>query len=219
MKKLTSAQARSLECYLRVLTTGTSKSCTGNVHKHHGSMVGRDFKSFAQLAVFALASIKADDETLNLWCHIAELVKTIYNHNTSTEQPDYVNLLMRKILFYLRETSSPLLKRAKWHLLLHISQNMELYGPATGFQTERQESMNGVIRHHLIYSNHSATSLDTATSFSFIEGFNHLLQGGRWGSELQFQAGTAILEIAKIPEISEHFLGNSRASKLRTPAY
>eukprot|EP00733_Pompholyxophrys_punicea_P000527 Pompholyxophrys_punicea_v1_NODE_152_length_3178_cov_3.531540.p1 type:complete len:804 gc:universal NODE_152_length_3178_cov_3.531540:84-2495(+) len=198
MKGLKQDQARKLEVFLKDFDYSGFEKVYGNIHKHHGSMVGRDFKSFVQVAVFALSALKADEKILNLWCYIAELVKAVYSQETSKDHREVIVILTKKILQELRITKSPLLDRAKWHLLLHIADNVELYGPASGFHTERQESLNGIIRHQLIYSNHTAPSLDTAMAFSKIEAFTHLLEGGRWGENLEHRAGEGILAVGRL---------------------
>ncbi|CAD6954655.1 unnamed protein product, partial [Tilletia caries] len=75
---------------------------------------------------------------------------------------------------------SKLTGKPKFHILLHIVDNIEAYGPAKGFTSERYESFNSAVRDASIKSNRSAPSKDILQRMMDQEAIQHLAAGGSW---------------------------------------
>lgn len=70
--------------------------------------------------------------------------------------------------------------KPKFHLLLHLPDHVERFGPAILFATEAFESFNAVIRAKSVHSNRQAPSRDIARSFAQCNRVRHILSGGSW---------------------------------------
>ena len=68
--------------------------------------------------------------------------------------------------------------KPKFHLLLHLPDHVERFGPAILFATEGFESFNAVIRDHSVYSNRQAPSRDIAVGFAHANRIRLLVSGG-----------------------------------------
>jgi hypothetical protein len=69
--------------------------------------------------------------------------------------------------------------KPKFHILLHIIEDIRRFGPAILFATEGFEAFNAVIRNKSIHSNRQAPSRDIARAFAHGSRIRHLLSGGR----------------------------------------
>jgi hypothetical protein len=78
---------------------------------------------------------------------------------------------------------SILLTKAKFHILVHIIDNLWRFGPAPLYATERYEAFNSVLRTALVLSNRQAPSRDAASRFAGYDRVKHLLTGGKWYDE------------------------------------
>ncbi|KAL5484433.1 hypothetical protein EMCRGX_G020930 [Ephydatia muelleri] len=67
-----------------------------------------------------------------------------------------------------------LLRRPKMHLILHLIECLEQYGPTSAFSAERAQN---------IYSNRQAPSRDIGKHFAVLEHVRHIVDGGRYGQE------------------------------------
>eukprot|EP00731_Ephydatia_muelleri_P006511 Em0003g759a len=76
-----------------------------------------------------------------------------------------------------------LLRRPKMHLILHLIECLEQYGPTSAFSAERCESFNSDVRAQNIYSNRQAPSRDSGKHFAVLEHVRHIVDGGRYGQE------------------------------------
>eukprot|EP00731_Ephydatia_muelleri_P021815 Em0014g406a len=76
-----------------------------------------------------------------------------------------------------------LLRRPKMHLILHLIESFEQYGPTSAFSAERCESFNSDVRAQNIYSNRQAPSRDIGKHFAVLEHVRHIVDGGRYGQE------------------------------------
>ncbi|KAG2006968.1 hypothetical protein CC2G_014704 [Coprinopsis cinerea AmutBmut pab1-1] len=75
---------------------------------------------------------------------------------------------------------SKIIAKIKYHLLVHITDDIRRHGPIIGVATESYESFNTIFRLCSVLSNHLAPSRDIAYQLSEQETVRHLLSGGRW---------------------------------------
>lgn len=63
MDKRTAAQKKEILARIRSFPyCGFSNKITGNIVQHYRSFVGRDFKAFAQMAIFIITPYLSDDQ-------------------------------------------------------------------------------------------------------------------------------------------------------------
>ncbi|KAL5517735.1 hypothetical protein EMCRGX_G003341 [Ephydatia muelleri] len=96
--------------------------------------------------------------------------------------------------------------KLKIHLILHLPENMLMFGPASTFNTERCESFNCNIRAHNIYANRHAPSKDIATSFAIQQSIR---SGGHF--DPSERCGDDLVQLYQSSEV-ENFLGGGGTS-------
>lgn len=84
--------------------------------------------------------------------------------------------------------------KAKNHLLAHLLQDIERFGPAKNFHEEQFESHNTVIRNNSIFSNRQAPSRDIGRKREMCEILRHIITGGFFAGKTNkwVQAGSAV---------------------------
>ncbi|KAH8913947.1 hypothetical protein BT69DRAFT_1233704, partial [Atractiella rhizophila] len=78
--------------------------------------------------------------------------------------------LQAAIAFFLDSTATlttQWFNKRKFHLLVHLVDNVHRFGVPINYATEKFESYNGVLRS--IFSNHQAPGVDIAASFAGYE--------------------------------------------------
>jgi len=70
--------------------------------------------------------------------------------------------------------------KIKYHLLTHIREDVQRFGPLIGVATETHEAFNAIFRFCSILSNHHAPSRDIAYQEASLEEMKHRLTGGWW---------------------------------------
>jgi len=70
--------------------------------------------------------------------------------------------------------------KLKYHLLVHLREDILRFGPLVGVATETYESFNAIFRLCSVLSNHLAPSRDIALQLADQEVVRHLLAGGSW---------------------------------------
>lgn len=73
-----------------------------------------------------------------------------------------------------------MISKAKCHILTHIVEDIQRFGPAITLSTETFESFNAVFRRCSVLSNHHAPSKDIAFNMADIDRFKHISSGGIW---------------------------------------
>eukprot|EP00731_Ephydatia_muelleri_P017962 Em0011g2a len=76
-----------------------------------------------------------------------------------------------------------IIQRPKIHLILHLVDCIEQYGPTSAFSAERCESFNSDVRAQNVFSNREAPSHDIANHFAVLEHVRHIMDGGRYDGE------------------------------------
>ncbi|KAF8586805.1 hypothetical protein K439DRAFT_1339997, partial [Ramaria rubella] len=72
--------------------------------------------------------------------------------------------------------------KAKLHVLVHLPEDIELFGPAICFTTEVFECFNHIFQICSVLSNHHAPGCDIAIKCASMERIKHIMCGGYWKS-------------------------------------
>eukprot|EP00731_Ephydatia_muelleri_P013349 Em0007g659a len=137
------------------ISSQTSISRTYNTH------AGRKEVLLNYSKVFAIAYAKSYNR------HLKEQWKSVCQNFIDSVKVHFPNLL----------------RRPKMHLILHLIECLEQYGPTSAFSAERCESFNSDVRAQNIYSNRQAPSRDIGKHFAVLEHVRHIIDGGRYGQE------------------------------------
>ncbi|KAI8457263.1 hypothetical protein BY996DRAFT_8685400 [Phakopsora pachyrhizi] len=86
--------------------------------------------------------------------------------------------LHKYFLLKLISTNAQWVNKPKFHMLIHLRQSIERFGPTSLFATEKYESYNGVVRQASIHSNRQSPSHDIATSFQNYAALRFFFSGG-----------------------------------------
>lgn len=78
---------------------------------------------------------------------------------------------------------SKVIKKLKYHILVHMREDIKRFGPLIGMITESYESFNSVFRACSVLSNHQAPSRNIAHQLAQQEMLKHIISGGHWLSE------------------------------------
>lgn len=96
-----------------------------------------------------------------------------------------------------------IISKAKLHVLVHLPEDIERFGPAIRFATEVFECFNHIFRMCSVLSNHQAPGRDIAKKCASLERMKHVLSGGYWltpGGRL----GTGFSTHTEDPQSSSH---------------
>lgn len=169
--------------------------------QYSGSLIGKHFKTVAQIMEFAAHGL-IPDSVLKAWRIIGALVVLLWHtkiDNIETYTVSSVPLersraeadmsymeaeLSRTIEDFLNVTAecspSILISKPKFHFLVHLPFFIRRFGIALIFSTERYESFNSVFRSTCILSNRQAPSLDSCEQFADFDVMKHVATGGSW---------------------------------------
>ncbi|RDX41700.1 hypothetical protein OH76DRAFT_1489271 [Lentinus brumalis] len=150
--------------------------------RYRGSLIGKHFKTISQVMVFAVSGL-VDEVLERAWLAVGRLTVLIWE-----AQIDNIKVFVEELRSAINEvldfaaTLSPGLvtDKNKLHILLHLPEHVERFGPALLFSTERYESFNHIFRLCSIHSNRQAPSRDIASAFAQQERCRHVLTGGYW---------------------------------------
>lgn len=100
--------------------------------------------------------------------------------------------------------------RIKLHVLTHLRDDVQRFGPPALYEVEAFESSNQVFRKCSILSNHHAPSHDIATTMARMERFKHIISGGWWwdkATKTYTQAGKRVIEDFNSNRLLQSHLG------------
>ncbi|KAI8449373.1 hypothetical protein BY996DRAFT_8407206 [Phakopsora pachyrhizi] len=152
--------------------------------QHYSSLVGKDFKIIIQAAPFVFFTI-IEESRQKIWISLCHLCSLIFQTHISCLE-NYVatlNSFTQDFLIKLISSNAQWVNKPKFHILLHLSQSVARFGPASLFATEKFESYNGVVRQASIHSNRQSPSQDIANSFMNFSAIRYCLSGGNCISE------------------------------------
>ncbi|KAJ7136616.1 hypothetical protein C8R44DRAFT_828518 [Mycena epipterygia] len=133
------------------------------IMQYANSLIGRQFKTLAQVNVFHVHGILA----ALIW--VPEIRNLDEYLATANVMDAFAVVDPTKIL-----------SKIKLHLLSHAEGDIIAFGPLVGVATEIFECFNAVFRFCSILSNHLAPSRDIALQLADQEGLKHRLTGGWW---------------------------------------
>ncbi|KAA1069442.1 hypothetical protein PGT21_024538 [Puccinia graminis f. sp. tritici] len=122
--------------------------------EHFKALIGKDYKIILQTAPFVLFRFMTDTQH-NLWSSLCMLSTYVFETRIANMQ-EYLAKLQKHIhifLWHLISTTAQWVNKPKVHMLLHLPESIERFGPATLFATEQFESFNGLLRKVLVHSN------------------------------------------------------------------
>ena len=203
--------------------------------QYHGSLIGKHFKSLAQVMPFLVFDLVPQD-VLHAWNIIGELVVLLWHteiedtecylvrigfilfswHHLNMLQMSLTQIIADFLNITAKCSPSILISKPKFHFLIHLPAFIRRFGPAILFSTERYESFNHVFRLSCIYSNRQAPSRDSCNTFAAQDRIKHITTGGYWldaNTRSWVRAGPAILDHISTHDAALSWLGLPKESK------
>ncbi|XP_028418045.1 uncharacterized protein LOC114542821 [Dendronephthya gigantea] len=103
-----------------------------------------------------------------------------YGSEVDIQDMDNITALMEQTIECISEVHPEFMQKQKFHMLLHLQDDMRNYGPPIGFCTERFEAFNSIIRQLNIFSYRQASSKDIGEKFAKRHQLKFLISGGYW---------------------------------------
>ncbi|KAA1077301.1 hypothetical protein PGT21_002490 [Puccinia graminis f. sp. tritici] len=149
--------------------------------RHSTNFVGKEFKIVLQSAPFVLFTFMTAEER-RAWSALCELAPLVFQTRID-DMDSYVSDLryhIQKFLYHTIKITAQWVNKPKFHMLLHLPDSIERFGPASLFATEKFESYNGVLRNASIHSNRQSPGKDIAITFANYKVLRHLICGGHF---------------------------------------
>ncbi|KAF7354451.1 hypothetical protein MVEN_01134200 [Mycena venus] len=151
----------------------------GNTYvQYAGSLVGRDFRVILQVALVVLHGL-IPQAHYDGWVALCKLTPLMFQP-VIEHLPTYLKMLDDAVFDFLAATAlwnTQWFNKPKFHLFVHIPEQIRRFGPLILYATESFESYNLVIRLRSIHSTKHAPSLDIGTAFSHLHAIRHLVSG------------------------------------------
>ncbi|KAH9825052.1 hypothetical protein DFH28DRAFT_1077491 [Melampsora americana] len=131
------------------------------------SLVGKEFRTVLQTVPFVLFDYMTPEKR-HVWTSLCLLASYIFQtdiHNMD-EYLKELDLIIDSFLHLLISVSAQWVNKPKFHMLVHLQQLIQRFGPVCLFATEKFESFNGVLRHASVHSNSLSPGRDIANSFT-----------------------------------------------------
>lgn len=147
--------------------------------QYAGSLTGRDFRAIAQIGSAILHDLLPSG-LYSMWVALGRMVPLIYQSKILSLEK-YISELETAICKFLKATTLwniTWFNKPKFHLLLHLPENIRRFGPTVFFATEGFESYNAVICSKSVHSNHVSISRDIGRTLSYVAAIRHLVSGG-----------------------------------------
>uniref|UniRef100_A0A1X7UVS3 C2H2-type domain-containing protein n=1 Tax=Amphimedon queenslandica TaxID=400682 RepID=A0A1X7UVS3_AMPQE len=180
--------------------SGFTSRVSSNI-KYFKSFVGRDFKSLMQMALHIFQPYLSSNE-LKCWISLSKVFRLAYcvrfQMNDAQLWKDICCDFVQCAVSYMPAYA----KRLKTHLILHLVDHIVDFGPTQGYNTERFESFNSLVRSANIYGNRHSPSKDIAFRFATIQHLRFLCSGGHVDGK---QCGEHLRGLFSSP-IVQHFL-------------
>lgn len=174
--------------------------------QYKNALIGTHFKILQQLGVFHLYDRLCSDLVLDLWKASGELGAMLWYHNihnmeqylvcynyiytmskhtdiNTHEQGDPKILIANVLDIWVLIDPNRILVKPKLHVLPHVIEDIQRFGPPILYSTEIFKCWNAIFRFCSILSNHQAPSHDIAITLADTERFKHQVSGGWWCNE------------------------------------
>ncbi|KAI8456151.1 hypothetical protein BY996DRAFT_4636597 [Phakopsora pachyrhizi] len=147
--------------------------------QHYSSLVGKDFKVLIQAAPFIFFPL-IEESKCKIWTSICHLCSFIFQTHIRDlkKYTAKINYFTQDFLLKLISASAQWVNKPKFHMLIHLSQSIARFGPASLFATEKFESYNGVVCQASIHSNRQSPSRDIANNFLNYSALRFCFSGG-----------------------------------------
>lgn len=202
MDHLSSVQKKEILARINSFpTSGLSCRITGNICYHYKSFVGCDFKAWMQVAVFIVSPYLSPCE-MECWLLLSKVFRMCYCEDLTPGRIREYETICLEFVQKTQQHMPEYSKRLKVHLLLHLVNCMEEFGPTSCYSTERYESFNGFMRAQNIYGNRQAPSRDIAKNFAVLEHLKFICSDGYISDE--FKCGSGLRQLYCLPKC-KHF--------------
>jgi hypothetical protein len=164
-------------------------------HKYNG----KDWKALIQILPYIynnnteFQNKPELNDVIELVSILGKMCSLIYTHHIANNLDNYINLVKTYInkfihKLYLTEmlivskpnSSVKFLHKLKFHLLMHIIEDIKQFGPAVNFSSETSESYNKFVRKNIASSNYKNVERDLAIKFGREFIHKHIIKGGYW---------------------------------------
>ncbi|KAI6137573.1 hypothetical protein BKA82DRAFT_4335007 [Pisolithus tinctorius] len=149
--------------------------------QYAGSLTGRDFRAICQAAPFVLYDL-VPRECYEAFLALSSLVPLVWQpciNNIDRHLAD-LRAAIDHFLNCTARWTPRWFNKPKFHILRHLPDHIQRFGPAILFATEGFESYNAIIRDHSIHSNRQAPSRDIARGMARCNRVRHLLSSGKF---------------------------------------
>ncbi|THU94330.1 hypothetical protein K435DRAFT_820025 [Dendrothele bispora CBS 962.96] len=176
------------------------------------SLVGRQFKTVVQTAIFHLHDI-VDEKHFKAWKAVGVLSALLWQPEIDDidQYCKDVEIAVANVQDMFAEIDpTKIIRKTKLHLLSHISEDVRRFGPLVGMATEIFESFNAVFRFCSVLSNHQSPSRDISRQTGQQESLKHRLTGGRWFNMTEnhwASAGAGVREFIQQQPLLQSILG------------
>ncbi|KAH9812787.1 hypothetical protein DFH28DRAFT_898348, partial [Melampsora americana] len=136
------------------------------VHYAH-SLLGKDFRVVLQAAPFVLFRFLPDDYR-HCWISLVHLASHIFQNQIFNKEK-YISdlkIVVARFLSQLVALTAQWTNKPKFHMLTHLPDSVDRFGPPSLFLTEKMEAQNGTTRAASVKSNHHAPGKDIANTFN-----------------------------------------------------
>ncbi|KAL0565044.1 hypothetical protein V5O48_016988 [Marasmius crinis-equi] len=182
------------------------------IMNYSNSLNGRQFRQVVQTAVFHVHDL-VDDDHFVAWKAVGHLAALLWQPEIDDvaqycRDVDVAAANVQDAFAIIDPTK--MLRKFKLHLLGHLIEDIEEFGPLVGVATETFESYNSVFRSCSILSNHRAPSRDITRQIGSQESLKHRLSGGSWyntETEEWTQAGDGVRGVLRKHKVLQTMLG------------
>ncbi|KAH9819141.1 hypothetical protein DFH28DRAFT_1148262 [Melampsora americana] len=165
------------------------------------SLLGKDFRTILQTVPFVLFP-HFSEARRKLWTVLSHLGSFLFQPRI-TDMNSYlenlktvVNIFLGHLIYWTAQWTN----KPKFHMLTHLVESIERFGPLSLCATERFESFNGVLRMASVHSNRHNPGLHIATTFMYSRLIRMLCSGGSfWDSKRKRRAhaGKEVINLFK----------------------
>lgn len=163
------------------------------------SLVGKDFRTILQTVPFVLFP-HFSPERRTLWTALSHLGSYVFQPRI-TDMKSYLDGLKKLVdifLGHLTRWTAQWTNKPKFHMLTHLVESIERFGPLLLCATETFESFNGILRYASVHSNRHNPGLHIATTFMFARLLRMLYSGGSFWDTKKNCRATAGKEVLKL---------------------
>ncbi|KAF8505214.1 hypothetical protein JB92DRAFT_3084144 [Gautieria morchelliformis] len=162
--------------------------CASYMSQNRNGLVGKHFKTLMQTMLFHVHGI-VPSSMFKLINSMGKLGAVLWYHSIPNLDQYLASLLAQGDLRILIANvldafdlvdPARILENGKLHILTHLVEDVERFGPAIQYATEVFESFNHVFCMCSVLSNHQSPGQDIARKCASLERVKHILSGSFW---------------------------------------